>query len=52
MIELDEGNRHQLFEDWRTTHVGGNTDLDASELLRLSECDYQRINNGTESRVT
>jgi 5-methylcytosine-specific restriction protein B len=52
MVELDryeEDNRHQLFRDWITTHVTGQTNLNENEILRLFERDYQGINHGNES---
>jgi 5-methylcytosine-specific restriction protein B len=52
MVELDryeEDNRYQLFRDWTTTHITGQTNLDESEILRLFERDYQGINHGNES---
>jgi 5-methylcytosine-specific restriction protein B len=52
MVELDryeEDNRYQLFKNWTTTHVRGQTNLDESEILRLFERDYQGINHGNES---
>jgi 5-methylcytosine-specific restriction protein B len=52
MVELDEyeeDKRRQLFNDWIDTHVLGQTDIEASELLRLFERDYKGINHGNES---
>jgi 5-methylcytosine-specific restriction protein B len=52
MVGLDEyekNKRRQLFKDWITTHVTGQTDLDENEILRLFERDYQGINHGNES---
>ncbi len=52
MIELDEyeeDKRQQLFQDWISTHISGQTDLDESELLRLFERDYDGINHGNET---
>jgi len=44
MIELDEyeeDKRRQLFKDWISTHITGQTDLDEGEILRLFERDYE-----------
>jgi 5-methylcytosine-specific restriction protein B len=52
MIELDEyeeDKRRQLFKDWISTHITGQTDLDEGEILRLFERDYEGINHGSES---
>ena len=52
MIELDEyeeDKRRQLFKDWISTHVTGQTDLEEGEILRLFERDYEGINHGSES---
>lgn len=52
MIELDEyeeDKRQQLFQDWVSTHISGQTDLDEGELLRLFERDYDGINHGNET---
>ena len=52
MIELDEyeeDKRRQLFKDWISTHITGQTDLEEGEILRLFERDYEGINHGSES---
>ncbi len=52
MIELDEyeeDKRQQLFQNWVSTHISGQTDLDEGELLRLFERDYDGINHGNET---